>query len=213
MVPVDEAQRQIGEAWYSNAHYIDDLQRRLTAAQPIPLVPFVGAGLSMPMGVALLAEGKYEEVAETVERGLGPAIFNRRVAHTFGERKSQSCELQEAVLAPPDLVADAVVTTNFDRILERVSAEAGSLFDRVVRGSQVDSMRRVISENKFLLKIHGDAKERSSRVLTRLGYDKHYTPGDPDESTKKVGHLPKKASESMSRPDHGNGLLTKTPMI
>jgi tetratricopeptide (TPR) repeat protein len=211
MISIDDALRQLGDAWPSNADQLDDLKQRLTAAQPIPLVPFVGAGLSMPMGfpswvgflkdlaaecgksddvLAELAEGEYEEAAETVEQGLGPAIFNKRVAHTFGKRRSQECELQGAVLALPKLAAGPVVTTNFDRILERVFAEFGSPFEHVVWGSQVDSMRQAISENKpFLLKIHGDAEERSGRVLTKSEYDKHYAPGDPDGLPAQLGRV------------------------
>ena len=175
MVAVDEALRAIRDASRSNGETLDDLKERLTGAQPIPLVPFVGAGLSMPMGfpswggfltglagdcgksvevAALLRDGKYEEAAETVEVGLGATIFNARVRHTFGERKSKECKLQGAVLALPDMAGGAVVTTNFDRVLERVFAGVGSAFEHVVWGSQVDSMRRAIAENKpFLLKI------------------------------------------------------------
>jgi len=50
MPSVDEALRQIREAWSSNADFLDDLKDRLTGAQPIPVVPLIGAGLSMPMG-------------------------------------------------------------------------------------------------------------------------------------------------------------------
>ena len=211
MVPIDEALRKIREAWPSNGDYLDDLKDRLTGAHPIPLVPFVGAGLSMPMGfpswryfleglagecgksgevAALLAEGKYEEAAETVEQALGPTIFHRRLAHTFGARPSNQCELKGAVLALPDLAGGAVVTTNFDRILERVFAEASSPFEHVAWGSQVDSMRQAMAENKpFLLKIHGDGEERSGRVLTKSEYDRHYAPGDPDGLRAQLGRV------------------------
>jgi tetratricopeptide (TPR) repeat protein len=211
MVPTDEALRTIRDAWPSNADFLDDLKERLTGLQPIPLVPFVGAGLSMQMGfpswrgflaelaaecgkseevAALLAEGKYEKVAETVEEGLGPEIFHQRVRHTFGERKSKECKLQGAVLALPDLAGGAVVTTNFDRILERVFAEAGAPFEHVAWGSQVDSIRRAVAENKpFLLKIHGDAEERSGRVLTEREYDKHYASGHPDGLRAQLGRV------------------------
>jgi tetratricopeptide (TPR) repeat protein len=210
-VPIDEALRIIRDSWPSNAGYLDDLKDRLTSAHPIPLLLFVGAGLSMPMGfpswygfltalatecgktaeiAALLAEGKYEEAAETVEQALGPAIFNKRVAHTFGERKSKDCHLQGPVLTLPDLASGAVVTTNFDRILERVFTEAGSPFEHVAWGSQVDSIRRAIADNKpFLLKIHGDAEERSGRVLTKSEYDKHYAPGDPESLRAQLGRV------------------------
>ena len=50
MIQVDEALRILREAWASNGDYLDDLKERLTGSQPIPLVPFVGAGLSMPLG-------------------------------------------------------------------------------------------------------------------------------------------------------------------
>ena len=50
MIQVDEALRILREAWASNGDYLDDLKDRLTGSQPIPLVPFVGVGLSMPMG-------------------------------------------------------------------------------------------------------------------------------------------------------------------
>ncbi len=202
MAPFEEALGTIREAWRSNGGCLDDLKERLTGAQPIPLLPFVGAGLSMDMGfpswagfleglaaecgksgavAALLGEGKYEEAAEAIERGLSQEIFSRRIAHTFGKRRSDTCELKGAVLALAEMAAGAVVTTNFDRILERVFREAGSAFEHVVWGSQVDSIRQAIAENKpFLLKIHGDAEERSGRVLTKREYEKHYTPGDPE---------------------------------
>jgi hypothetical protein len=200
MVSIDDPLRQIRAAWASNGEYLDDLKDRLSAAQPIALVPFVGAGLSMPMGfpswggflkdlaaecgkaaevARLLRQGQYEEAAETVELGLSAELFNDRVGHTFGERKSKSCELRGAVLALPDLAVGPVVTSNFDRVLERVFSEAGSPFEHVVWGSQVDSMRRAIADNKpFLLKIHGDAEERSGRVLTKSEYEAHYASKD-----------------------------------
>lgn len=45
----DEALQQIRWTSPSNGAFLDDLKDRLTAAHPIPLLPFVGAGLSMPM--------------------------------------------------------------------------------------------------------------------------------------------------------------------
>jgi len=202
---------KIRETWPSNVDVLDDLKERLTAPQPIPLVPFVGAGLSMPMGfpswggfltslaaecgtsdavAILLGEGKYEDAAETVEAALGPELFCQRVAHVFGKRKSEACELRGAVLALPALAAGPVVTTNFDRVLERVFAAAGSPFEHIAWGSQVDSMRKAMAENKpFLLKIHGDAEERSGRVLTRSEYEKHYGSGDRDGLRAQLGRV------------------------
>jgi tetratricopeptide (TPR) repeat protein len=199
---IDEIPQEIREAWPSNIDYLADLHDRLTGPHPIPLMPFVGAGLSMPMGfpswtrflknlagecglsaeiATLLANGQYDEAADRIEQGLSPTLFNKRFTHTFGHRKSEARELKGPVLALPHLAAGAVVTTNFDRILERVFAEAGAPFEHVAWGSQVDQIRRAITENQpFLLKLHGDAEERTNRVLTRREYDTHYVSGNPE---------------------------------
>src|SRR5690242_16763987 len=114
MATIDDALTTLRQTWPSNADYLDDVKERLTSSRPIPLVPFVGAGLSIPMGFpswsgflsalatecgaadtvsALLAAGHYEEAAEVVEHALSAAIFHKRVAHTFGARKSRACIL------------------------------------------------------------------------------------------------------------------------
>src|SRR5580704_10627095 len=100
---VDQALQSIRDGWTSNGPFLDDLKERITSPGGVPLVPFVGAGFSIPMGLpswgaflaekaaecgksgeaaSLMSEGKYGEAAEIVECGLGEAIFNRRVAHT-----------------------------------------------------------------------------------------------------------------------------------
>ena len=185
----------------ANADLLADLERRLTAPHPIPLVPFVGAGLSKSMGFPswpaflttlakecgtstqvadLLQRNAYEEAAELVEQAFGPTLFHNRVRHTFGKAKSDACVLKGAVLALPELAAGPVVTTNFDRVIERVFEEAGAAFEHVAWGSQVDHMRQALQENApFLLKLHGDSEERTGRVLTRSEYDRHYGPTDP----------------------------------
>jgi hypothetical protein len=211
MVPIDEALRLIKLVSASNGNYLQDLLDRGNASHPIPLLPFVGAGLSMPMGfpswtnfldslssecgkqgeVAALLQGRrFEDAAEAVEEGLGSTIFCKRIAHTFGGRPSRECELRGAVLALPSLGLGAVATTNFDQVLERVFAEAGSPFEHVVWPSQVDSLRRAAADNKrCLIKIHGDAEERAGRVLTKSEYDAHYGSQKPDGLEAQLGRL------------------------
>ena len=201
MASFDEAVREVRAARASNAAYLDNLKGRLTSPHRIPLVPFVGAGLSIPMGfpswtgfltplaadcgksaeIADLVDAcRYEEAAEAVESGLGAEAFHTLVTHEFGKVRSYTGELKGALLTLPDLASGPVITTNFDRLLERVFAEANVPFEHVAWGSQVDSMHRAFDEHKpCLLKIHGDGEERSGRVLTKSEYDRHYAPCDP----------------------------------
>jgi len=138
----------------------------------------------------LLANDEYEEAAEVVEAGLSKEIFSDRVTHTFGKRRSQSCTVSGPVLALPDLCSGAVITTNFDRILERVFLEAGSQFTQTVWGAHVDSVRNALADGKpYLIKIHGDAEERSGRVLTRSEFDSHYAKGNPNNLRAQLGLL------------------------
>ena len=198
---MDEALKQIRETWPSNGGYLDDLKDRLTGPQPMPLLPFVGAGLSVPMDFpswgqflenlaaecsktdeieALLGEGESEEAAEIAEEALSPTVFTNRVAHTFGKRKSEQCELKGPVLLLPKIAGGAVVTTNFDRILERVFQDAGVPFEHVAWGSQVRQIGKAVAENEpFLLKIHGDAEETttaSSQNPNTTGTTRRATP-------------------------------------
>jgi hypothetical protein len=125
----------------------------------------------------LLTTNRFEEAAEKVEGALSPEIFFDQVRQTFGHRRSVACQLRGAVLALPELPTGPVVTTNFDHVLERAYIEAGLPFEHVLWGAQVDLLRRAITENKqFLFKVHGDAEERSGRVLTEREYDEHYAP-------------------------------------
>jgi hypothetical protein len=211
ILSVDQALQIIRDVWPSNGQFLDDLKDRITSPAGIPLVPFVGAGFSIPMGLpswgtflaqmsaecgrseeaaALMSEGKYEEAAGTVERGLGEAIFNRRIAHTFGERASMKCRLQGPVQELPGLACGPVVTTNFDRILERAFSEAGSPFEHVICGSMVDTIREAIATSRpFLLKLHGDAEERTGRVLTAEEYVQHYATGNPKNLRAQLGRV------------------------
>jgi len=73
-----------------------------------------------------------------------------------------------------------VITTNFDRVLEKVFAKNGQPFEVVVGGAQTVRIANAIRINKhYLLKIHGDVNESTGRILTKREYDKHYTDG-PD---------------------------------
>ena len=113
--------------------------------------------------------------AATLLYNDSPDRFQRMVAQAFGR------EIDEAELASksaeiiPLLARGPVITTNFDHVLEAVFRFAGRPFDRIVTGPQPDKVVRAMHRNEpVLLKIHGDAEDRTSRVFTGLEYEEQY---------------------------------------
>ena len=130
---------------------IRDLLDQLRSGPSV--VPFVGAGLSMPYGLSgwtqflqklseqagelevvqsLLLEGKYEEAAELLSTSLGVQAFNDSLRHEFGDHALVEPNRKTPVTLLPQLAEGPVVTTNFDHVLERVFEDAGKPFDQVV---------------------------------------------------------------------------------
>jgi non-specific serine/threonine protein kinase len=180
-----------------------DNLRRLVAqlCTPVGVVPFVGAGLSVPFGCpgwtdflraqAALADiservqarieaGEYEEAAEDLLEARGARAFHDAIGNAYGDHKLADKPLEGAASFLPGLAAGPVITTNFDHVLERVFAAAGRPFDRVVPGAKPDLVVGALHGNRrFLLKLHGDVDERSERILTRGEYERHYGSLDP----------------------------------
>lgn len=172
---------------------VDQLRR------PQRVVPYVGAGLSIPFGFPgwtdfLLSQaregrieqkirgrirlGQYEEAAEDLFGALGQRAFHDAIRRVFGDRQLEGKCLEGAVARLPGLAAGPVVTTNFDRVLERVFRDADRPFEDVVWGASADVFTDALQEDRAaLLKIHGDWKERTGRVLTREEYKLQYGPG------------------------------------
>ncbi len=176
---------------------------RLTAQLKTPLgvIPFVGAGLSIPFGLpgwtqfllsrareaslepqiqAHLEKGKYEEAAEDLLNALAPLAFNDAIDDAYGDGQLAGKPLQGAVLSLVQLAAGPVITTNFDHLLERVFKQKAREFEYVAWGARVGLAGQAFHQNRrLLLKIHGDVSDRLDRILTRSDYESHY--GDPNQ--------------------------------
>jgi hypothetical protein len=161
------------------------------------IVPFVGAGLSIPCGMpgwsaflreqavlaenrdrveALLAAGSYEEAADALIAARGLETLDWEIELRFGRPNA----LIGAVNHVPAISQSLVLTTNYDEVLETAFKEAGCpLDDRVLPGSIPDELFRpsVTAGRTYLLKLHGDSRFKTDRVLTTRQYDAHY--GDP----------------------------------
>ena len=170
----------------------DRFQRLVEAKEGGFLVPFVGAGLSIPSGYpswtvflhrvrrestiseddldALLTVGRYEDAAQCLADALG-AGFNEILENCFAVRRTVS----GAVGLLPYLFTGPVITTNFDTVLERVYDAAEQPFSIILSG--VESKRYRITSREhphLLLKLHGQADTCQGRVLTTHEYDTHY---------------------------------------
>jgi hypothetical protein len=156
------------------------------------VIPFVGAGLSIPSGYPgwskflrqqrreidmretdfekLITDGKYEEVAQYISEKM-KAGFNEAVESTFGcERILVGC-----VQYLPFVFDTCVVTTNFDDVVKRSYDNAKLPFSETIAGDQAREFPRVLGEGRrVLLKLHGKATTGKGRILTTSEYVQHY---------------------------------------
>jgi hypothetical protein len=184
---------------HNNRWAIDQLVMQLQS--PVGVIPFVGAGLSVPYGYKswtdfllttsphssvrriiadLIADGCYEEAAEKLLAELGPTAFNDQIRLQFGVPPTKKRPFTAAALLPA-IVNGPVITTNFDHVLEFVF-ESEEPFEAVLSGAKAEMLIDAVHRNKrYLLKIHGDALDRTGRVLTRAEYSNHYGAKAPAE--------------------------------
>lgn len=183
----------------------DDNLRRLTVQlkSPLGVIPFVGAGLSIPFGFPawgsflldqakqagvekkirqMLNAGEYEQAAETLLFERAYQAFHDAIDSSFGSHKLADKNLKGAVSSLPQLAAGPVITTNFDHVLETVFRQSNTPFERIVWGAKADLVTMALNrQQRILLKLHGDADDITERVLTKTDYQKHY--GSADGST------------------------------
>lgn len=157
------------------------------------VVPFVGAGMSMPSNYpswtgflkklrtrttleeAALQEmfdrGEYEEAAQALADALGQARFNEQVENTFGSDRP----IDGPVQLLPYIFKRSAITTNFDDVLKRCYEAVGCPFSETMLGTQAHDFPRVLATGKSVLtKLHGSATSAFNRVLTKREYDQAY---------------------------------------
>ncbi len=159
------------------------------------VLPFVGAGMSIPCGfkswgpflLSLLADaphrrlevellldlGLYEEAASLIATTLGTTAFAEEIESKFGGHHTR---LDGPVSLLPDLFTGGCLTTNFDLVLPKVYRNAGRPFEAEFAGARLqDGVRRVANEPHCLMRLHGVADERHGRVLTAEEYEAAYS--------------------------------------
>lgn len=170
------------------------------------LVPFLGAGISTAYGFKdwrnllmsaapprianlitnRLDRNKYEEAAELLLRELNPDGFQNMVAAFAGDSNLEACDLTVGSVSLLPLLANGpVVTTNFDRILERTFEINGAPFKSIISGPRPDLIVDALHGNRrVLIKLHGDWQDRVGRTFAKSDYDANY--GDAQPQQKRV---------------------------
>jgi len=181
-------------ALYDNKNRFEQLKKSLKAGAAMP---FVGAGFSVPSGYPgwtaflyqiceeshvpkeeldnLLKVGEYEQAAQALHNDLGAALFNENLEGVFSSDK----EIFGAVHYLPHLFpTTTVITTNYDRLLERVFKGVEQGFDVVKYGNSLNEVVRLMTNgSRMLLKLHGECDQIADRVLLKAEYEGAYADG------------------------------------
>lgn len=158
------------------------------------VLPFVGAGMSMPSGFKswsqllkdlcvdsppllerieqYLANNAYEEASQDICDTLGADALHHDIDAHLGRT---GFALEGPIRLLPKCFGAGCITTNLDQVLERVYTEAARPFSDRVWGGRLKQQQGFINpdENK-LFKLHGTADENGDRVLTQQEYEHTY---------------------------------------
>ena len=189
-----------------NRNVFDILVAQLRS--PVGVVPFVGAGLSVQFGfpgwpkflgeaaafhhspetvLALVKRNRLIEAASRLYRP-NPDRFQQLVEKWFGAPVSDEQVRSGPVSLLPLICKGPSITTNFDRVLESAFRVSGSRFDRPITALEPDNVIRAMHRNEHvLIKMHGDALDRSARVFTGLEYRRQYGPDTKSWRARRAG--------------------------
>lgn len=152
------------------------------------IVPFIGAGLSEPMDMplwgaamrrlhdrirdpndpaisALIDQGKYLEAAQALYEH-SPTLAANFIRTTYRVQK-----VAGPALHLPRVAHGCIITTNFDDAIEEVFKLEEISFDGYMHGTQQHNFfSRLVRGQRCILKLHGDADDPQTYVLTQGQY-------------------------------------------
>lgn len=183
-----------------NQDSIEPLQE-VMEHHPRGVYPFVGAGFSRDFGypswetlmkdgakrvgreseiATLVASQQYEEAMSVIYDHMPGVTFEDFLVRVFRWRDPEKDTSLSAARFLPALPDAPIVTTNIDSVLEHVFAEAHTPLDVIV-GARKGLIREAVQlQKRRLIKIHGEYRDESARILTREDYTRHYGEGVKD---------------------------------
>jgi hypothetical protein len=180
---------------HGNKNRYADLREAIGRQQ---VVPFVGSGMSAPSGLPtwsdllrrvrgftacdpaelerLLRSSQFEEAADLISSATNPRLLAERVEHDL--RIDDPSVIYGGVRLLSGLFPNLVITTNLDDVLEHLYRLNNQPFDYVLAGGELAQYRSLKSPtSRFLLKLHGDSRRATSRVLLSTEYNTTYAAG------------------------------------
>jgi SIR2-like domain len=159
------------------------------------VIPFVGAGMSKSAGCPdwkqyllslctdakldpaamrdrLEENGDYEGVTNDLVEAIGTDLFNLDFERDF----KTPDDISGAVTLLPMLFDSSVITTNYDRVLEKAYENDSRPFMEKVSGRGLTGafFRAIPAGERYLLKLHGNLDNAKERVLNKAEYDAAY---------------------------------------
>jgi hypothetical protein len=197
-----DAKHEVARALIARNEYQNRFADLLQAIARGRVVPFVGAGLSAPCGMPLWGEAlrlllgrlvppNEAEIAQAIASGEYLRAAQGLAAHDPAQTANfigttyrlQELRLTGPITLLPQLASGCVVTTNFDDAIEKTYERAEQRFEHYMHGAQDHNFfGRMLRGDRCILKLHGDAENRATHVLTREQYEAAY--GQPFDFSK-----------------------------
>ncbi len=168
------------------------------------IVPFIGAGLSAwkypawsnlltdmasDYGIedevkTMLDNAQYEEAASKLEEEMTTFDFIRALEQKYDPNELKNVQLPEIYKHITSLWRGNIVTTNFDRILEKAYRDAKIDLDAITPYDVFNNrVEAVIQQNRnLIIKLHGDVNDKDNMVLTKNKYDECYGVKEVDKT-------------------------------
>lgn len=175
---------------------IAPFQDLLDAVERGRVVPFIGAGMTKPMGMPLWGEALKQLLARLPAAdgpGISALIYEGQylaAAQALVDHDSvqvtnfvrtiyriQKIKLAGPMLLVPRFAKGCIVTTNFDDAIEQTCRDKVE-FNAYMHGTQEHNFfPRLVRGDRCLLKLHGDADNPATHILTQTQYADAY--GNP----------------------------------
>lgn len=195
----DSLQQKHEQCFYLlNVHRLETPFRDLLAAvERERIVPFVGAGMSKPMGMPLWGEALKEllgrlpgadtvKINSLIDSGKYVTAAQALVEHDAVQvtnfirtrYRIQEIKLAGPMVLLPSIAKGCIITTNFDDAIEQVYRRNGVEFHAYMHGTQEHNFfPRLVRGDRCLLKLHGDADNEATHILSQVQYATGY--GNP----------------------------------